>query len=95
MFSNYCSNIPNKYDIKNSNVNKLFPNLGNKSKYVLHYRNLNMCLSLRIKFIFVNKILEFKQFYWLNIYNDFDTNKIKNAVNNLERIYLKGFFIGK
>ena len=29
-----------KYDIKIGSVNKLVPNLGNKSKYVLHYKNL-------------------------------------------------------
>ena len=37
MLSNYCCNIANKYDIKIGGVNKLVPNLGNKSKYVLHY----------------------------------------------------------
>ena len=30
MFSNYCSSIANKYDIKIGGVNKLVPNLGNK-----------------------------------------------------------------
>ena len=40
MLQNYCSSIVNKYDIKIGGVNKLVPNLGNKSKYVLHYRNL-------------------------------------------------------
>ena len=40
MLSNYCGSIANKYDIKSDGVNKLVPNLGNKSEYVLHYRNL-------------------------------------------------------
>ena len=35
ILSNYSSNIANKYDIKISGVNKLVPNLGNKSKYIL------------------------------------------------------------
>ena len=36
MLSNDCSNIANEYGIKISNINKLVPNLGNKSKYVIH-----------------------------------------------------------
>ena len=42
MLSIYCSNIANKYDIKLCGVNKLVQNLGNKSKYVLHYINLQL-----------------------------------------------------
>ena len=36
MLSNYCSSIANEYNIKIGGVNKLVPNLGNKSKYILH-----------------------------------------------------------
>ena len=46
MLSNYCSNITNHCDIKTDGVNKLVPNLGNKNKYVLHYKNLQSCLLL-------------------------------------------------
>ena len=55
----YCSNISNKYDIKIGGVNKPVPNLGNKSKYVLHYKNLLLCLSLGMKLVSVHKILKF------------------------------------
>ena len=34
------SNIANKYGKKTGGVNKLVPNLGYKSKNVLHYKNL-------------------------------------------------------
>ena len=40
MLSKYCKEIADKYDIKVGDVKKLIPNLGNKTKYVLHYRNL-------------------------------------------------------
>ena len=49
MLSNYCSNIANENRIKIGGVNKLVPNLGNKSKYVVHYRNLQLYLSLGMK----------------------------------------------
>ena len=45
MLSNYCKNIGNYYGLKIGNVNTLVPNLGNKSKYILHYRNLQLNLS--------------------------------------------------
>ena len=38
MLSNYSSDIANKHGIKIDGVNKLVQNLGNKSKYVLHYK---------------------------------------------------------
>ena len=49
MLSTYCKNIADEYDIKGDNVKKLIPNLGNKTKYVLHYRNLQLYLSLGMK----------------------------------------------
>ena len=60
MFSNYCSSIASKYDIKIGGANKLVSNLGNKSKYVLHYKNLQLYLSLGMKLI-VHRILKVKQ----------------------------------
>ena len=47
MLSNYCSSAANKHSIKSGDVNKLVPNLGNKNKYVLLYRNLKLYLSLK------------------------------------------------
>ena len=55
MFSNYCFSIANEYGIKIGGVNKLVPNLSNKSKYVAHYRNLQLYLSLGMKLINTNK----------------------------------------
>ena len=40
MLSNYCKKIADKYEIKVGDVKKLIPNLGNKTNYVVHYRNL-------------------------------------------------------
>ena len=40
MLSRYCNDIANKYGIKVSGVRKLIPNLSDKVKYVVHYRNL-------------------------------------------------------
>ena len=48
MLSKYCLSIANKYGIKIGEVNKLVPNLGNESTYVVHYRNFQLYLSLGI-----------------------------------------------
>ena len=60
MLLNYCSSIENKYDIKIGGVNKLVPNLGNKRKYVIHYKSIQLCLPLRKKLFSVNRVLKFK-----------------------------------
>ena len=72
MLLEYCSNIANKYGIKIGGVNKLVPNLGKKSKYVLHYRNLHSYLTLGMKLVSVHGILKFKQFDWLKQYIGFN-----------------------
>ena len=61
MLSKYCSDIADKYSIKVSGVNELVPNLGNKSRYIFHYRNFQLYLQLRMKLGGIYKALEFKQ----------------------------------
>ena len=45
MLSKYCKEITDRYKIKVGDVKKLIRNLGNKTKYVLHYKNLQLYLS--------------------------------------------------
>ena len=68
VWSKYCFDIANKYGIKIGAVNKLVPNLSNKSKYVIHYRNLQLYFSLEMKLTKVYIILKFKQSDWLKKY---------------------------
>ena len=55
MLSDYCKKNADQYEIKVRDVKKLFPNFGNKTNHVLHYRNLQLYLSLGMK---LTKILE-------------------------------------
>ena len=77
------------YGIKIGSINRLVPNLGNKSKCVLHYKSLQLYLSLRIKLTKVHRILKFKQLDWLKTCIDFNTDKRKNAANNFEKDFFK------
>ena len=61
MLSKYCSEIANQYEIKVGGVNKLVPNLRNKEKYIVHYRNLQFYLSLGIPLSEIHRILKFKE----------------------------------
>ena len=50
---------------------KLIPNLGNKTNYVLHYRNFQLYLFLGMKLTKIHKVLKFKRSDWMKKYNDF------------------------
>ena len=45
MLSDYCKKVADEYGPKVGDVKKLIPNLGNKTNYVLDYRNLESYLS--------------------------------------------------
>ena len=75
MLSKYCSSIENKDDIKIVGVNNLVSNLGDKSKYILHYKILQLYLTLEMKLVGVHRILKLKQSDWLKKYINFNTDK--------------------
>ena len=62
--------------------------MGDKTNYVLHYRNLLLYLSLGIKLTKIHNMLKLKQSDWMEKYIDFNTGKRTNAANSFE----KGFF---
>ena len=71
MLSDYCKKISDEYGIKVGDVMKLIPNLGNKTNYVLHYRNFQLYLFLGMKLTKIHKVLKFKGSDWMKKYNDF------------------------
>ena len=87
--SDYCLKIANAHNITTGTVKKLVPNLMNKNNYVIHYRNLQQCLELGMKFKKIHRILKFKQKDWMKPYIDFTTKKGKEAANDADKNYFK------
>ena len=85
MLSKYCKDIVDRYDIKFGGVEKLIPNLFDKAKYVVHYKNLIYYLSLGIKLKTIHRILKFKQKNCLKGYTDFNTTKRQESSDEFSK----------
>ena len=55
MLSKPSKKIADKYEIKVGDAKKLIPNLGNKTNYVVHYRNLQLYFSLGMTLTKIHK----------------------------------------
>ena len=89
MLSDYCLNIVEKYDVKVGDVAKLIPNLKDKSCYVLHYRTLQLYVSLGMVVEKIHRVLKFKQSDWLKSFVLFSSEKRMNAANEFEKAFFK------
>lgn len=56
---------PENICIGQSKEKKLVPNLNDKVKYKIHYRNLKQCLKMGLKLTKIHRILKFRQSLWL------------------------------
>ena len=65
MLQGYCKKIADEDEIKVGDIENLISKLSDKTYYVLHYRNLQLYLSLGMKLIKIHKVLTFKQSYWM------------------------------
>ena len=89
MLSKYCKDLKDSENISSGRVHKLVPNLRNKEKYVLHYRNLQLYLSLGMKLTKIHRVLEFTQRPWMKRYIDLNTEKRTMAKNSFEKDFFK------
>ena len=89
MLSDNCKKIAGEYGIIVGDVNKLIPNLANETNCVLHYRNLQLYLSLGMKLTKVYKVLKLNQSDCMKKYINFNIKKRTNAANSLEKVFLK------
>ena len=77
---------------ENMNINrvdKLTPNLNNKTKYILHLKNLQLYLRLGLKLTKIHKVVAFDQKDWMSPYIDMNTSLRTASKNDFEKDFFK------
>ena len=73
--------------IKIRNVEKLIPNLNNKTNYVVHYENLKLYESITLEITMIDGGIKFKESAWLEEYINLNTRlriETKQSGSNFE-----------
>ena len=79
---------PERVECKNG-VEKLIPNLRDKTKYVIHYKNLIQCLKAGMKLKKIHRGIKFIESDWMKPYIEKNTNLRTKAKNNFEKDFYK------
>ena len=79
---------PERVECKNG-VEKLIPNLRDKTKYVIHYKNLIQCLKAGLKLKKIHRGIKFIESEWMKPYIEMNTNLRTKAKNNFEKDFFK------
>ena len=75
--------------LKVNEVEKLIPNLNDKTKYVIHHETLKLYLSLGLKLTKIHRGITFEESAWLKPYIDLNTDLRAKASNDFEKDFFK------
>lgn len=90
--SDYQKNLIGKFDMpKEDATKKLLLTLHDKTKYVVHYRNLKLYLQLGLKVTKIHRVLKFSQRPFLREFIDLNHNMRKQATNSFQKSLSKLF----
>ena len=70
-------------------IDKLTPNVNNKTKYTLHLKNLQLYFELGLELTNIHKVLQFKQKEWMKLYIDLNKNLRTASKNDFEKDFFK------
>ena len=82
----FCSE---NISIGGSREKKLVPNLKDKKKYIIHYRNLKQCIDNGLHLHKIHRVLKFKQRAWLSKYIDLNTKMRSTACTEFDKDFYK------
>jgi len=83
--SPYQNALKEKVPSSVGKVRKLIGTLKDKKNYVIHYRNLQLYLSLGLKLKRITKALSFSQSHWLKKYIQMNTDMRSKATTDFEK----------
>ena len=75
--------------LKINKVDKLIPNLQDKTNYVIHYKNLEQCLNLGMKLKKVHCAIKFNECAWLKDYIQLNTDSRTKGTTDFEKDFFK------
>ena len=75
--------------VKVNKVEKLIPNLNNKSKYIIHHESLRVYKKLGLKITDIHGGIKFVESNWLELYIMRNTNLRKAGKNDFEKDFFK------
>ena len=87
--NDWLSDYALEHKTSNVSVAKLVPNLMNKQKYILHYRNLKLYLEHGLKLKKIWRAIQFCQKAWMKEYIEFNTVMRQQANTNFEKDFFK------
>lgn len=87
--SDYQRNLVNELGGKFTECTKLAPNLCNKERYVVHYRNLKLYQSLGMRVTKIHRAIKFRQEAWMAPYIQLNTNLRAKATSDFEKDFFK------
>jgi len=87
--SDYQRALMNELGSKFTECTKLVPNLHQKKRYIVHYRNLKLYHSLGMQVTKIHRVLKFQQEAWMAPYIQLNTKLRAMAKSEFEKDFLK------
>lgn len=87
--SGYQRTLVNELGGKFAECMKLAPNLHNKERYIIHYRNLKLYQSLGMRVTKIHRAIKFRQEAWMAPYIQLNTDLRAKAKSEFEKDFFK------